>query len=68
MLSKADEMFDEMGFDKIHDNRRRICYKRGCFSDIKFNHKHKWVEVNFNVDMLELKAIVQKCKELEWIK
>ena len=65
-MSKADEMFDELGYIKKHDNRRHIVYKLGL-TTIEFTHKNKWVFANCNLDMQELKAINEKCKELGWL-
>ena len=53
----ADEMFDELGYKKIHDNKRRIVFKI----------KDQWIAINMNLDILELQAINKKCQELGWI-
>lgn len=67
-MSKADEMFDEMGYKKIHDNRRRIVYKKRYLSQIEFIMKNKWIDVgNMRISIEELKAINEKVKELEWL-
>lgn len=65
-MSKADEMFDEIGYEKIHDNKRRITYKN-FFGKIEFYMKNKWIYTNFNIEMQELQAINEKVKELGWI-
>ena len=65
-MSKADELFDELGYEKIHDNKRRIVYKLCCFTKIEFNLKEQYVYCDC-LDMQELKAINEKCKELQWI-
>ena len=61
-MSKADEMFDELFYSKIHDNKRRILYKAG-FSRIEFNKNMKTIYVD-NINMEELQAINEKVKEL----
>ena len=63
---KADEMFDELGYEKIHDNKRRIVYYNRL-TRITFKIKDRWVDINMNLDMKELQAINEKCKELGWI-
>lgn len=62
-MSKADELFDELGYTKKHDNRRHIVYKTVA-ATIEFRHKERWINVGFNIDMQELKAINEKVKEL----
>ena len=65
-MSKADELFDEMGYEKIHDNGRRIVYKKPL-TKIVFKKWHRWVDVCMNLDMQELQAINEKVKELGWL-
>ena len=62
----ADEMFDELGYEKIHDNKRRRVYSNHL-ARIVFKIKNKWIDINMNLDILELQAINKKCKELGWI-
>ena len=64
-MSKADEMFDELGYKKIHDNKRRIVYSNRL-TRITFKIKDQWVDINMNLDMQELQAINEKVKELGW--
>lgn len=64
-MSKADELFDELFYEKIHDNKRRIVYKFGVFDKIEFDIKNKHINHNLGfMDMKILKAINEKCKEL----
>ena len=65
-MSEADELFDELGYEKKHDNRRRIVYKK-VLAEIEFNLKQKYIFVDFGLDMQELQAINKKVKELGWI-
>ncbi len=65
-MSKADEMFDEIKYRKIHDNKRHIVYSNGL-TKIEFKIKYKWINVDLNMDMQELQAINEKCKELGWL-
>ena len=68
-MSKADELFDELGYEKIHDNKRRIVYKSGFFEKIEFDMKNRYINFNLGVvDMQELKAINEKCKELRVVR
>ena len=55
-ISKADEMFDELGYEKKHDNKRRIVYKR-YFAEIEFDIRVKLIDVNIKLNMQELQAI-----------
>lgn len=65
-MSKADELFDELGYEKIHDNKRRIVYKL-CLNKIEFNLREQYIHCDLGLDVQELKAINEKCKELQWI-
>ena len=62
-MSKADEMLDELGYIKKHDNKRHIVYKNGL-GIIEFTYRDKWVYASFHINMQELEAINEKCKEL----
>ena len=69
--SEVDKLFEELGYAK-QKNKKYIRYyiKYGLFipdSIIEFNLYNKWVNVNFNLDMLELQAINEKVKELGWL-
>ena len=67
-MSEADELFDELCYEKIHDNKRRIVYKDGILGRIEFDMKNRCVSFNFSVvNMQELQAINEKCKELGWL-
>lgn len=63
----ADEMFEELGYEKIHDNKRRIVYSN-YLARIVFKIKDQWIDINMNLDILELQAINKKCQELGWLK
>ena len=67
----ADEMFEKLDYKKI-EKSNKIIYreKMGLLipnAEIVFYKNNKWIGVNFNLDMQELKAINKKCEELEWI-
>lgn len=80
-MSKADKMFEELGYKKIRDNEKEILYKKDKVSQeyfIAFGFETKTVmceyadedyEMNgaFDFNMQELQAINEKCKELGWI-
>lgn len=70
-MSKADEMFENLGYTKeVRKKHIRYFIKNGFLlpdSEISFDRNYKWVSANFNLDMQELQAINQKCKELGWI-
>lgn len=70
-MSKADSIFEELGYKIVRENEYWIVYK-GKEKDIDFNKKYKTIEVENGMEskkfnMQELKAINEKCKELGWI-
>lgn len=74
-MSKADEMFKDLGYIKIEDNFNNIEYRKnveGDLFEIDFWKIDKTVSKNYYRDMgyinlNELKAINEKCKELGWL-
>ena len=75
-IQTADEMFEKLGYKKIIENNVKINYeKEGQFWDkeIVFGLIDKIVYTELgtgesaNMNMQELQAINQKCKELGWI-
>lgn len=74
-MSKADEMFEKLGYEKIIESNVRIDYeKEGQFFDkeIVFELIDKIICVELgtgesaNINMQELQAINEKVKELGW--
>lgn len=70
----ADEMFEELGYEKIRDDERFIKYRKPFNNDYFVMDKEtKDFIKNFDfaywkaVTMQELQAINKKCKELGWI-
>ena len=72
----ADEMFEELGYEKIIESNVRIDYEReGLYFDkeIVFGLIDKIICVELgtgestNINMQELQAINKKCQELGWI-
>lgn len=80
-MSKADEMFEELGYKKIEENDKSILYLSektfGRIRKIKFWKDDKGIfndlleddEVisSVQIGMQELQAINEKVKELGWI-
>ena len=74
-MSKADEMFDELGYKvnyQIHNDDVILIGYTNCGeiveeSSIMFLKKAKKVSVHTWVGMEELQAINEKCKELGWL-
>ena len=74
-MSKADEMFEKLGY-KMNEEETIVTYfRRGAFVDgyIKFDLADKVVcaEMGYNheskdIEMQELQAINEKVKELGW--
>lgn len=72
----ADEMFEELGYEKVGDDRNVITYiNRKEAKSLEFDLFDKQFSMcsfgfgNFNfeyVELEELKAINKKCEELGW--
>ncbi len=76
MMSKADEMFEELGYEIIINDNETLNYeKTGLYIDkeIVFEKLDKGFSVGFStgenchITILELQAINEKVKELKWI-
>lgn len=75
-MSKADEMFEELGYKILFKDKNIIQYEfEGVYMDneIKFDLKGKTVLKEYStgesqeITMQELQAINKECKELGWI-
>lgn len=75
-MSKADKMFEELGYEIEIENKKRITYVyEGQFFDkyiiFEIIDKHIVIELgtgeSTNINMQELQAINEKCKELGWL-
>lgn len=74
-MSKADEMFEKLGYEKVEDNSVNALYKSGgtilrqtitfLSDDFKTITKRAGLENGF-INMQELQAINEKVKELGW--
>lgn len=74
-MSKADEMFEKLGYKKIQDDKYWVDYKKRN-ENISFNLTNKFIEatrlygeeyIDKRIRVPELQAINEKCKELGWI-
>ena len=71
-MSEADEMFEELGYEKKEYGKSRIAYFKVldfegfCIKSVWFNKINKRVRLNEDYDMQELKAINKKVEELGW--
>ena len=72
-MSKADKMFEELGYEKKETMIGEIHkHKRKCV-DLYFIRPSEEIEVEYYGDkknyfnMQELQAIYEKCKELGWL-
>lgn len=65
----AEQMFKEIGWEKIQDNDNVIAYHHYKYSEtIEFSKEYKEYYVyNLAIDMGILKAIIQQCRELGWL-
>ena len=66
-MSEADELFDELGYEKRRDNKIRILYKRG-FERIEFIIANEMIYIEGLMSIEDLKAINKKAEELGWNK
>lgn len=72
-MSKADDMFKELGYDDKKEDEEKIIYQDIGNEDIyiKFYKPYKVImgmpTYDYFLDMPILKAINKKCKELGWI-
>lgn len=73
-MSEADEMFEELGYEKEEYNPDVIYYTSNILDTIYFAFNKNTKKVCFienneagDISMQELKAIYLKCKELGWI-
>ena len=62
-MSKADEMFEELGYKKKFNNY----YEHDFGTTIEFLDKYKEINIRGSIETQELQAINMKCKELGWI-
>ena len=67
-MSKADEMFEKLGYEKGsgHNlgNGEKYIYYSGNYNNINLYKKSKKININGSFSMQELKAINEKVKEL----
>lgn len=81
-MSKADEMFEELGFKKILDNDKEVKYEyRNIIMNDRIEHTIQIAKIGkivfsyrsdenhqvMGFGVKELQAINEKCKELGWI-
>lgn len=67
----AKQMFENLGYSVLIDDEYQICYdnkkeNKGVifyYEDVKFILRNS----KRDIDMPLLEAIIQQCKELEWI-
>lgn len=72
-MSKADKMFEKLGYELYLDDDDEICYKAKSWY-ISFYKKYKvfrcceddFYNTACNITLEELKAINEKVKELGW--
>ena len=68
----ADEMFEELGYEKVRDDERFITYRKSDY--IVIDKETKDFIKNFDfaywkaINMQELQAINKKVEELGWIR
>lgn len=70
-MSKADEMFKELGYEKIEEdeaykrNEQHIVFYFPEREVVIYKRDKEGLGIDY-IDMQELKAINMKCKELGW--
>ncbi len=71
-MSKADETFEELGYEKQNNPEREIVYKKNEFHIIRFWKPSQQIikqdeqGLYMGITMQELQAINEKVKELGW--
>lgn len=65
-MSKADEMFEELGYIKYYENEYEIQFKNSIWR-IVFMKIPKQIIISNILTMQELQAMNEKCKELRWL-
>lgn len=71
-MSKADKMFEELGYSKYLKGKYRGYYRNEDYYMIFYLAEKRFAKLNFYdgfepITMKELKAINEKVKELGWI-
>lgn len=67
-MSKSDKMFEELGYKIYHKNSEQVKYADINNDTIEFHNSLKvCMKYGLSINMQELKAINQKCKELGWL-
>lgn len=69
-MSKADEMFENLGYEKLQDNKNITEYiDKDINNKVVFYKNLKEVAklYNFGITMQELQAINEKVKEMQWL-
>ena len=69
-MSKADKMFENLGYEKLQDNKNITEYiDKDINNKVVFYKNLKEVAklYNFGITMQELQAINERCKELGWL-
>ena len=71
---KADELFEELGYKKIRNNKDFEVYRKNDYNIIDFERDDKrfyksarYDTTSDGITMKELQAINKKCQELGWI-
>lgn len=71
-MSKADEMFEELGYAKEEttwkeDNKKHFVEYNSNDTQIQFSIDTKHILITNILNIKELQAINEKCKELGWL-
>ena len=71
-MSKADEMFEKLGYIKKEtswkeENKKHFVEYNSNDTQIQFSIDTKHVLITNILNMKELQAINEKCKELNWL-
>ena len=70
---KAKEMFKKLGYKKISDSVNWLIYNFDEIFEIRFYKPQQDISIYYydetfnSIDMEELQAIIQQCKELGWL-
>ena len=66
-MSKADEMFKTVGYEKYGESEFLTEFRKRNGMQVVFLNIPKRIVISNEIELQELQAINEKCKELGWL-
>ena len=66
-IQTSEEMFEELGYPKYYENEYKAEFRNSVGIQITFIKVPKRILIDKHINMQELKAINQFCKEKGWL-